>query len=82
MNTKFEFNAGDWAPSSRKAIDGENLCFVCSRKLGKNPFHYEMSTGLVLIVPGSDAKNSQGGFPVGSECAKKFAPGLLVKFGA
>ena len=76
------FNVGDIAPLNNKASNAINqdFCFVCGRKLGKNSYHFEVNTGWVLIeLGGSD---SQGCFPVGSECAKKFASGLLMKVGA
>lgn len=78
------YNAGDAAPINRKAADavGQDFCFDCGRKLGANPFHFEVNTAWEIIVPNSDDRNSQGCFPVGSECAKKFAAGLLVKIGA
>ena len=82
MITTIEFNAGDRAPINEKAMSSLDHCFVCGRKLGKNAYHFEVNTGWQIIVPGSDEANSQGGFPIGSECAKKFAQNLLVKVGA
>jgi hypothetical protein len=76
------FNAGDAAPFNEKASNSidQDFCFACGRKLGKNAFHFEVNTSWELIeLGGSD---SQGCFPVGSECAKKFAAGLLVRIGA
>ena len=80
--TTFEFNVGDRAPLNPKAADGLTHCYSCGRKLGKNSFYFEVSTRWELIVVGSDEKNSQGCFPVGSECAKKFAPEVLVRWEA
>lgn len=81
MATKY--NAGDVAPSNEKAThSGIDLCFECGKALGKNPLYFEVNTGWEIIVPGSDDKNSQGCFPIGSTCANKFAPGLLIKMGA
>ena len=82
MTTTIEFNAGDLAPMHEKAESSLEFCYACGRKLGKNPFHFEVDIAWMIIVPNSDEANSQGGFPVGSECAKKFAPNLLVKIGA
>ena len=82
MATKIIYTAGTTAPHNYKALDSvEARCTVCARKLGANPFYFEVNTSWVIIVPGSDTANSQGGFPVGNECAKKFDAGLLVKIG-
>ena len=59
-----------------------DLCHECGKALGKNPLYFEVNTGWEIIVPGSDAENSQGCFPIGSTCANKFAPELLIKMGA
>jgi hypothetical protein len=77
-----EFNVGNDAPYNEKASNSidQDLCFVCGRKLGKNAYHFEVNTSWQIIELGGS--NSQGCFPVGSECAKKFAAGLLVKVGA
>ena len=81
MATKY--NAGDVAPSNEKALDSSaNLCTECGKKLGKNPLFFEVNTSWEIIVPGSDDANTQGCFPIGSTCADKFAPGLLIKIGA
>jgi hypothetical protein len=81
MATKY--NAGDEAPSNRKALDSYgDLCTECGKKLGKNPLYFEVNTSWEVIVPGSDHANSQGCFPIGSTCANKFASGLLIKMGA
>lgn len=83
MSVQIIYNAGDSAPLNDKANHTvEALCFECGRKLGKNPLYFEVNTGWTLILPNSDDKNSQGCFPIGRECAKKFAPELLQKIGA
>jgi len=83
MTTQIIFTAGTTAPSNQKALNSiEDRCTVCARKLGANPFYFEVNTSWEIIVPGSDAANSQGCFPVGNECAKKFDTALLVKMGA
>lgn len=77
--TTIEFNIGDGAPCNSKAAIASpaNLCFACGRKLGKNPSYFEVNTSWELIATGSDEENSQGCFPIGSECAKKFSPSVL-----
>jgi HKD family nuclease len=82
MATTIKFNAGDFAPQSIKAMDSMDYCYLCGRKLGKNAYHFEVNRAWLIIYPGSDENYSQGFFPVGSECAKKFDSDLLVKIGA
>ena len=83
MTTTMKFLPGDYAPQNEKAVHSPiSLCFLCGRNLGANPFYYEMTTRLILIIPNSNDKDSQGCFPIGNECAKKFHPDLLVKLGA
>ena len=78
--TTFKYNAGDTAPHNNKALNSSGeLCHECGRKLGNNPLYFEVNTGWEIIVPNSDLRNSQGCFAIGSTCADKFAPGLLIK---
>ena len=80
MTATIKFNLGSTAPSNRKALDScDALCTVCGRKLGANPSYFEVNTGWEIITPGDVNEDSQGCFPVGSECAKKFAPDLLIQ---
>ena len=88
--TTFEFNAGDPMPCNEKAssaIDQE-LCFVCGRKLGKNPLYFEVINGGDLRLQDcteydrSSDNGYMGCYPVGSTCAHKFAPNLLIKMEA
>ncbi len=55
----------------------ENQCCLCGKKVGKKPkmVHY-LTNGNIISWGGSDVANSQGFFPVGSECAKK----LVIQF--
>ena len=81
MNTEYKYNVGDAAPHNEKALNSvADLCTECGRSLGKNPLYFEVNTAWEIIKPGSDAKNSQGCFPIGASCANKFAPNLLIKF--
>jgi hypothetical protein len=76
----YKYNAGDAAPLNAKANGSyEDLCYECGRKLGANPLYMEVNTSWEIITPSSDDKNSQGCFPIGSTCANKFAPHLLIK---
>jgi len=54
-----------------------NQCCLCGKKVGKNPkyIHY-LTNGNIVSYSGDDVENSQGFFPVGSECAKK----LVINF--
>ena len=80
MASTYEFNVGSSAPLNEKAMKfADSLCFACGRALGKNPLYFEVDTNWSLIIPGSDSKNSQGCFAIGSTCAHKFSPELLTK---
>lgn len=46
-------------------------CFLCGRKLGKQPFAVEIGVDGYEIGT-TDVTESQGGFLLGSECAKQF----------
>ena len=81
MTTDVLFKAGDPAPFNDKAADSLDYCFSCGRKLGSNPWFFEVNQGWMLIDPSAKNSDSQGCFPVGVECAKKFNPELLVKLG-
>lgn len=52
-------------------------CCLCGKKVGKNPKYVHLLTdGNIISYSGDDVENSQGFFPVGSECAKK----LVINF--
>ena len=77
------------APFNEKAAQSSEieLCYVCGRKLGKNPIYFEVINGGELREQnGSPAVRDagyMGCFPVGSECKKKFAPNVaIIKMGA
>jgi hypothetical protein len=55
----------------------EDQCCLCGKKVGKEPMyvHY-LTNGNIVSHSGNDIENSQGFFPVGSECAKK----LVIQF--
>jgi hypothetical protein len=85
MTDLVEFNVGDAAPLHIKAADSMQYCFACGRKIGNNAWYFEVDSGWMLIDPNVRHLNnsdSQGCFPVGVECAKKFNPSLLVKLSA
>ena len=55
----------------------QDQCCLCGKKVGKNPryVHY-LTNGNIVSYGGDDIVESQGFFPVGSECAKK----LVIQF--
>lgn len=55
----------------------DNQCCLCGKKVGKNPkmVHY-LTNGNITSAGEEQVDNSQGFFPVGSECAKK----LIINF--
>jgi hypothetical protein len=82
MKTEILYSAGDPGPLHRKAMDGSDWCYVCGRKLGQDAYYFEVNTAWNIIDPTKNAWDSQGCFPVGRECAKKFDENLLTKLGA
>lgn len=54
----------------------ENQCCLCGRKVGKNPKMIHYLTNGNIVSSDEEFENSQGLFPVGSECAKK----LIINF--
>jgi hypothetical protein len=80
--TTYKYNAGTTAPNHPKASSTDSRCMECGRALGKNPLWFEVNTDWKIIEIGSDEVNTQGCWPIGSECAKKFAPNLLIRLGA
>ena len=56
----------------------ENYCIQCGRKVGKNAYLVNVSTGGAVLHPAREA-DSQGFWNIGRECAKKFDKGVLVK---
>lgn len=54
----------------------ENQCCLCGKKVGKNPKMVHFLTNGNIVSSSEDFTNSQGFFPVGSECAKK----LIIQF--
>ena len=81
MTAQVRYLLGDVAPLNEKASKGLDWCYVCGRKVGKNAFYFEVDTAWELIDPSKSNQNSQGCFPVGSECAKNFNSDVLAKLG-
>ncbi len=51
-----------------------NYCVVCGRKIkegSKSKMIHLLTNGNIVSYDGSDVMESQGFFPVGSECVKK-----------
>ncbi len=63
QNEKARYNWGEF---------GSDQCILCGKKLGENPqyFHY-LTNGNLTNSTDDNHPQSQGCFPVGSECAKK-----------
>lgn len=82
--TTFTYNANEDAPFHPKAIVSDlELCSVCGRILGKNPWYMEViDGGYIRLQDGTEPVRDggyMGHYPIGTECAKKFAPNLLKK---
>jgi hypothetical protein len=57
---------------------GDDYCTVCGRKMGKNGFFVHLGFG-AQILPVNFEGDSQGFWPIGSECAKLFESIVLTK---
>lgn len=84
--TTATFTIGSAAPFNEKAslASDQDLCFVCGRKLGNNPLHFEVVDGGSLRgQDGTEADVDDAGYmgcyPVGASCANKFEAGILFK---
>lgn len=70
----------NWAEPNQPGL--HESCVQCGRKLGKNAYLVEVSIEGMIITGTEVAEGqSQGGWGVGSECAKKFDKKVLVKRG-
>lgn len=86
---KYEFNAGQPAPFMdtngwTSVAYGQGTCMVCNRKVGKKPYRVEVINGGDLRdQTKSHSREADAGYmgtwAVGSECAKKFDPAVLIK---
>ena len=62
----------------------ENLCIMCGRKVGSNPAMVHLVEGGEVVFSEAESGSrdympgDMGFWPVGNECAKKFAPGVLL----
>jgi hypothetical protein len=86
MDTTTKIQAGE---SPNFADPKENVkwedayCVQCGRKVGANAWYVEViDGGAIRLQDGTEAVRDggyMGCWPVGNECAKKFAPNLLFK---
>lgn len=72
-------------PKSNVGLD-DNYCVQCGRKVGADAWYVEViNGGDIRLQDGSEADMNDAGYmgcyPVGNECAKQFAPNLLIKMG-
>jgi hypothetical protein len=78
----YKYEVGSTAPNHPNASSTDDRCMECGRALGKNPLYFEVNTSWEVIIPNSDEENTQGCWPIGSTCAHKFAPNLLIRLEA
>ena len=69
-------------PKSNVGYD-DAFCVQCGRKVGADAWYVEVvNGGDIRLQDGSEAVRDagyMGCYPVGNECAKSFAPNLLIK---
>lgn len=82
MNIKIKHGDDFPMTDELERLGDMHFCQVCGRKLGANPFAVEVVNGGEVHDPafGEPDDFNDGGYmgmmPVGSECAKRFAPGI------
>ena len=75
----------NWADPKSNVGWNDKFCVQCGRKVGEDPWWVEViEGGEIREQDGSEADYTDAGymghFPVGNECAKKFAKNILFKF--
>jgi hypothetical protein len=84
MTTKIQAGEGLNFAEPKSNVGWEDaFCVQCGRKVGADAWYVEMiNGGEIRLQDGTEAVQDagyMGWWPVGNECAKKFAPGLLFK---
>lgn len=64
--------------------EGMNPCIFCGSEVKTETYFVEINyvNGSIWSDAEGECETSQGWFPVGNGCAKKFAAGVLAKVGA
>ena len=93
MNTVTKIQAGEqpifaepkMSDKKEYASDAQ-FCVQCGRLVGATAWYVEViNGGEIRLQDGTEAIQDagyMGCYPVGNECAKKFAPNLLIKLGS
>jgi len=79
-----DYNADQKEANEARVRDTHaGTCLICGRPLTRsaadNGYWVHMSTGWQIILPDDDESDSQGCFPVGSECAKRIPTEYRIK---
>ena len=90
MNTVTKIQAGEqpmFAEPKDNVGQDDFYCVQCGRKVGANAWYVEViNGGEIRLQDGTEANINDAGYmgcyAVGNECAKKFAPNLLIKLGS
>jgi hypothetical protein len=83
--SEFKFGHGDKVPYGDKFLETFDGCIVCGAVIRKEEFFLNVTTNSTIWSAAEgqcDESIDQGWFVVGSDCAKKFAKGVLGKVGA
>lgn len=57
--------------------DHSDTCFLCGKRTSKNLYVHYTTDGYLVNVSDDIISNSQGFFPIGSECAKKLPKSFI-----
>ena len=77
QSNSYVFKVGSPLGWANSGLD--NSCVLCGRIVGKNSWFVQQSTDGTILAADYEGEESQGFWEIGSECAKKFEPSLLIK---
>lgn len=68
-----EVRSEQYEDNIKRYGDHDNSCFICGKRItsGKERMVHLLTNGNIVSYGSEDIENSQGFFPVGSDCAKK-----------
>lgn len=78
-----EVRSQNYESNIKKYGEHANTCFICGKRIKnmeKSKMVHYLTTGNIVSYAGDDIEDSQGFFPVGSNCAKKIDLYLVIQF--
>jgi hypothetical protein len=74
-----EIRAKEYQNNIDRLGENTNTCFICGKRIKnmeKAKYVHYLTNGNIISYGGDDVEDSQGFFPVGSDCAKR----LVIQF--